>query len=319
MTIVVSICCPAYNDEKFIARTLESIVMQETNFEYEILIHDDASTDQTVDIIKDYKKNYPEIINLTRQNKNKGVEQVPVKEKYLFPKAKGEYIAICMGNDFWTDSFKLQKQVDFMRTHSNCSLHIHGASKVTEDEKDKSEAIIAAQKSQYLDTEHLIEDEYSFSSSSMLFKAEHIRNIPPFVYTSSDNDYPLRIWLSLKGDVYYSSEIMSAERVEENNQLLISNQEKLKEYFQKNLNWLWELNEYTDYNYNRIIRRHMLKKEFLMYMALNDLEAVKEDKYEYLYNGLTLKDKTLLYVGHYFPFTVNLKRMIQNRKTSQSK
>lgn len=110
---LVSICCTTYNHVNFIEEAIKSFLMQHTSFPFEILIRDDASTDGTVDIIKKYAEKYPNIIRVAYEKINtysKGVKPLPE----LFKIAKGKYIALCEGDDFWTDCQKLQIQIDEM-------------------------------------------------------------------------------------------------------------------------------------------------------------------------------------------------------------
>jgi len=121
--ILVSICCLTYNHKPFIEKALNSFLAQKTNFAFEVLIHDDASTDGTAEIIKMYQNKYPSIIKPIYQAENqwsKGLRAITVN--YNFPRAKGKYIAICEGDDYWTDALKLQKQVDFLEEHSDYIL-----------------------------------------------------------------------------------------------------------------------------------------------------------------------------------------------------
>lgn len=110
---IVSICCITYNHENYIAETLDSFLMQETNFPFEIIVRDDASLDKTADIIREYEAKYSNIIKPIYEKENgyqKGIKATPV----TFKKAIGEYIALCEGDDYWTDTLKLKKQVDFL-------------------------------------------------------------------------------------------------------------------------------------------------------------------------------------------------------------
>lgn len=118
---LVSICCAAYNQVEYIRATLEGFVMQKTDFPFEIVIHDDASTDGTTDIIREYEKKYPELMKPEYEVNN----QFGTGKVYNIPRAKGKYIAICEGDDYWTDPLKLQMQVDYMERHSDCSLCCH--------------------------------------------------------------------------------------------------------------------------------------------------------------------------------------------------
>jgi glycosyltransferase involved in cell wall biosynthesis len=119
---LVSICCLTYNHVNYINQCLNGFLMQQCDFEYEILIHDDASTDGTSDIIREYQKKYPEIIKPIIQTENQYSKGIGVNRVYNFPRAKGKYIALCEGDDFWTDPLKLQKQVDFLETNPEYSL-----------------------------------------------------------------------------------------------------------------------------------------------------------------------------------------------------
>ena len=109
---LVSICCLTYNHEKYIKEALDSFLAQKTNFQFEIVIHDDVSTDQTTNIIKEYQKKFANIqILLPKENKDSKGEKIYPS---LFKEAKGKYIALCDGDDYWIDPLKLQKQFDFM-------------------------------------------------------------------------------------------------------------------------------------------------------------------------------------------------------------
>jgi|GEM_PF-536903 len=112
----VSICCPTYNHELYIAEAIEGFLMQETNFPFEVLIRDDFSTDRTALIVKEYANKYPTLIKPVYEKENtfsKGVK--PMSQLYKI--ALGEYIALCEGDDYWTDALKLQKQVDFLESN----------------------------------------------------------------------------------------------------------------------------------------------------------------------------------------------------------
>jgi len=118
---LVSIVCITFNQEKFLSQTIEAFLFQKTNFDFEIIIHDDASADNTAEIIKNYEYKYPKTIVAIYQKINiysKGDKPW----KYCFEKAKGKYIALCEGDDYWTDPLKLQKQVDFLEQNLSYSF-----------------------------------------------------------------------------------------------------------------------------------------------------------------------------------------------------
>src|SRR5690554_4131282 len=131
---LVSISCITYNHAPYIRQCLEGFLMQQCDFEYEILIHDDASTDGTSDIIREYQEKYPNIIKPIIQTENQWSQGVRgIMARFNFPRAKGKYIALCEGDDYWTDPLKLQKQVDFLEENENYSFCFHDAIILNQD------------------------------------------------------------------------------------------------------------------------------------------------------------------------------------------
>lgn len=133
--IVVSICCITYNHASYIRQCLDGFLMQKTTFPIEILIHDDASTDGTQNIIQEYEANYPEIIKPIYQKENQYSKGVKVNLTYNFPRAQGKYIALCEGDDYWTDPLKLQKQVEFLDSHPGYVMCSHRFNQYIQDEQ----------------------------------------------------------------------------------------------------------------------------------------------------------------------------------------
>lgn len=124
---LVSVLCITYNHERYIRQCLDGMLMQRTLFPFEILIHDDASTDRTPDIIRDYEDKYPDIIKPIYQIENQYSKGVNITLEIQFPHAKGKYIALCEGDDYWIDPLKLQKQVDFLENNPDYSMFFHNA------------------------------------------------------------------------------------------------------------------------------------------------------------------------------------------------
>lgn len=124
-TPLVSVRCITYNHEPYIAQAIDGFLMQKTNFPFEVVIHDDASTDKTADIIREYEKKYPLIIKPIYQTENQYSKGNGAVTKVVNTKLKGKYIAFCEGDDYWIDENKLQVQFDFMEYHPECSLCVH--------------------------------------------------------------------------------------------------------------------------------------------------------------------------------------------------
>ncbi|EDM38329.1 hypothetical protein PBAL39_01902 [Pedobacter sp. BAL39] len=130
--LMLSICCITYNHEKYIEQSLESFLMQETTFKYEILIGEDYSTDATRALIEAYIKKYPGRINLITHEGNVGAIK---NQLAVLAAANGKYIAMCDGDDFWTDVAKLQKQVDFLEKHPDYVICCHHTEVIDEQEQ----------------------------------------------------------------------------------------------------------------------------------------------------------------------------------------
>jgi glycosyltransferase involved in cell wall biosynthesis len=119
---MVSIDCTTYNHAPYIRQCLDGFLMQKINFPIEVLVHDDASTDGTADIIREYEQKYPDIIKPIYQSENQYSNGINNSLTYNFPRVRGKYIAFCEGDDYWVDPYKLQKQVDFLEKNSEYGM-----------------------------------------------------------------------------------------------------------------------------------------------------------------------------------------------------
>lgn len=116
--LMVTIRCVAYNHEPYIRECLEGFVMQKTNFRFEAIVHDDASTDGTANIIREYAEKYPDIIKPIFETENQYSKRDGSLRRIMNSHMKGKYIAMCEGDDYWIDPYKLQKQVDYLEKHA---------------------------------------------------------------------------------------------------------------------------------------------------------------------------------------------------------
>lgn len=136
-TPLVSICSITYNHAPFIRQCLDGFLMQQCNFPIEIIINDDCSTDGTTEIIREYAEKYPDKIFPVFHEENQWSKgERGIFQKFVFPKARGKYIALCEGDDYWTDPLKLQKQVDFLESHPDYSMCFHKAKVIAQDGRD---------------------------------------------------------------------------------------------------------------------------------------------------------------------------------------
>lgn len=209
----VTVCCVTYNHKKFIAQALDSFVMQKTTFPFQVLVGDDASTDGTTEIVREYAKKYPEIIKPILHEKNIGAFNNSLS---LYQAAKTEYVAICDGDDYWTDPLKLQKQVDFLDAHPDFAVCFHPVEVKWEDNSQKT--TLFPTKKQLKDKAvftlaDLFKENFMQTNSILFrwrFKQENISDY----WTDEINpgDYHLNLLHAQTGKIGFLPDVMAAYR-----------------------------------------------------------------------------------------------------------
>jgi len=210
ITPTLSVCMITYNHEKYIARAIESVLKQQTDFKYELVIGEDCSTDNTRNIVQSYHTRCPDKIRLNLPEHNQGM--IPNFIATL-AECKGKYIALCEGDDYWTDSYKLQKQVDFLETHSNYVLVGSNAISVREDENFlKARLIHDFAESFDVDTAYLMEKN-PFPTLTTCFRNNLIKEFPEIYFSGMGGDRRLYLLLSQYGKCRYISDVVGVYRV----------------------------------------------------------------------------------------------------------
>ena len=302
--IKVTVICLAYNHERFIAEAIESILMQKTNFTFELLIHDDASTDQTASIIKSYEEKYPSIIRAIYRTENmysKGFKT----EEWLIKQSMGQYIAICEGDDYWISEDKLQKQFDYLQQHPNVSLCVHSAKEIDAQTKKLKSYCRPSKKSKFFTVDEVIlGDGGLFATNSMFFRKQLASNGYAFMDYAPVNDYAYTIMLALQGDVYYLDECLSVYRVNVPNSwtsLNLTKGEAYRQHFQKMEEMFVKLNETTNYQYDACINERMLLNEYITLVKERDFKKMKDDKFRPIEKHLSWQRKLIFKFERYFP------------------
>jgi len=314
--ILVSIHCLAYNHEQYIADAIESFLMQKTNFKFEILIHDDASTDRTADIIREYEKKYPNLIKPIYQTENQYSKGVSVSTINI-SRASGKYIAICEGDDYWIDPYKLQKQFDYMEKHPECSLCVHGGNVVNASDKKCVLFNRLNKGNKEFSVEEVIEGGGGlFLTNSMFYRLKFGKEGPDFLVNAPVGDYPLAIYLSLLGTVYYMDELMSSYRVGDSTSWTgrtFSDIETKKQHYREIEDMLDEINLYTNNKFKDAIDRRKNSTQFFLLLEQGRFKEAKTGEYRELYLNLGLKKKTILFINQYSPSISKLLRFVKRR------
>lgn len=263
MQPLVSICCITYNHAPYIRQCLDGFLMQKVTFPIEIIINDDCSTDGTTDVIREYEAKYPDIIKPIYHVENeysKGTRGMFAT--YCFPKAKGKYIAMCEGDDYWIDPLKLQMQVDFMEVNPDYSLCFHNALRLNErkTKKEKIKSFCYFNKSRQIQAEEIIAA-WCIPTASVLYRREVLVNIqlPSFF----SGDYTLELILASRGNVFYIDKYMSVYRLNDGG---VSNKVKVRKWAEQLCELLDWFDKFTDFKYTiHIHKRKNDAKKFAKY------------------------------------------------------
>ena len=209
--VLVSIKCIAYNHEPYIRQCLDGLVMQQTNFRFEAIVHDDASTDKTADIIREYANKYPDIIKPIFETENQYSKHDGSIRRILDEACCGKYIAVCEGDDYWTDPLKLQKQVDFLESHLEYSLCFHPVFVLREDGTFTNE-FISSDIPQTSDESDIIKNNYIATQSVLYRNIKELKGYIEDLGTIPFGDYVLWLLNTRYGLLYEIPEVMAVYR-----------------------------------------------------------------------------------------------------------
>jgi len=204
----VSVAMITYNHEEFIAQAVESALMQETDFDYEIVIGEDCSTDGTGEILKTYQKVHPDKVRVLPRERNLGIHRNFVD---TLGSCTGKYVALLEGDDYWISPHKLQKQVDFLDNHPECVLSFHNVKQFYQDGSREAMLRNSIDQKAILSLEDVLVD-HSITTCSVMFRNGLVTELPPWFYTLPVGDWPFWILLAQHGNLGYINEVMASYR-----------------------------------------------------------------------------------------------------------
>ena len=212
--VVVSICCAAYNHELYIEEAINSFLNQKTEYPFEIIVNDDASTDATKKILLEYKRKYPNIIRLILHEKNQfslGKRPLP----FIIERSNGRYLAICEGDDYWLDTNKLQYQVALMKKFPEVDISFHPSRIVKGTELQNLITGKRGSSNQVIPLSRVITGGGVFCpTQSIIVTKDVIDNLPELFFRAPIGDYFLQVLASIRGGALYINKVMSAYRVD---------------------------------------------------------------------------------------------------------
>ena len=208
--VKVTVICLTYNHEAWIREALDSFVNQDVPWPIEVLVHDDASTDGTAAIVREYESAHPDLIYGFYAPQNRNSQGVIIPRDILFPYIHGEYVALCEGDDYWTDPRKLRRQVEALEKHPEADICAHAALRLRPDGKQWHDA--PRRRNCVIPAEDVIIGGGGFvATGSLLVRASRYKEVPPFREVLF-NDYSLQIWGSIRGGMVYLKNFMSVYR-----------------------------------------------------------------------------------------------------------
>jgi len=291
----VSIACVVFNHEKYIEQTLDSFLAQETNFSFEVLIHDDVSNDGTIVLIEKYRAKYPNIIKPLYQDVNQYSEgKNPLG--LLFPEVKGEYMAVCDGDDYWTDTQKLQIQIDEMKRYPWLDMSFHYASELMGGKRCQDFGKQAREDKIFTTQEVILGGGEFCATSALVFKSGLLNKVPSWFFTTMVGDYPIQVLGAASGKgALYIHKNMSIYRVGEAGSwtnALQSTENSYKQLCAAN-KFLNQLDETLEKQYSRAFAHVISKKNFAFLCKTSFPIEYREKLYKEFEHTLTAKQKLI--------------------------
>ena len=304
--VKLTVYCLTYNHEKYIQQTLESFLKQRTKYNFKIIVHDDASTDNTQRIIKEYAEQYPEIIKAILQKENQFSKGINVVEQFILPEIEGDYIATCEGDDYWIDECKLEKQIDFLEMHNEYSACVHNSifyNMKTGEKKAFNSNITNAKDIKLAD---IIEGVNGvFHTSSVVYRKEiAFQKYDILKCMKGVGDYPKAILMALNGKIRYFPQEMSLYRFASTNTSWTSkntgkfqNGNKIKRV-ESEVEMLEQLlHERSEVK--KIVQPAINTKKFNLFVLRGDIKSIYNDKELWeMYKRTDFKKKINI-IGHF--------------------
>ncbi len=251
----VSIIVLTYNQEQFIAQAVNSALMQEVDFDYEILIGDDASTDRTAEIVLGLQAAHPGSIRVLQRDKTEAQAErkrgLGGKTNFVqaFEACHGKYIALLDGDDYWIDRNKLQKQVDFLEANPDFAICFTNVSAFHEDGSREPENLCPPDQRDVSTLEHLLLGNF-IPACSVMFRRGLVEELPGWYLKLKMGDWPLYILLAPHGKIKYFNEVTAAYRMHGSGSWSLRN----RSYHDvKLLKLLEQVNRHFDFRYSNII------------------------------------------------------------------
>jgi glycosyltransferase involved in cell wall biosynthesis len=246
--VKVSVLMITYNHESYISQAIESVLAQETDFQYELVIGEDCSKDNTRAIIANYQKAHPQIIKLLPSESNLGTHRNFLR---TYKACQGKYIALLEGDDYWSAPDKLQKQVDFLDAHSDFTICFHNVLMSFEDDPQKNRDARPSSQKEISTIEDVFKGKF-IPTCSVMFQNGLFSDFPDWVYSLTMTDWLLDVLNARYGSIKYINEVMGVYRVHSGG--VWSSIGEI-EHLKADIQFLTNINEYLNFEFDHIIQQ----------------------------------------------------------------
>lgn len=276
----ISILCITFNQIDYIRDAIDSFLAQEVNEDIEILVNDDCSTDGTTDVLLEYQRQHPSIFRVVTHEENQFSKGASPMGEFLVPLARGEYIAMCEGDDYWTDVKKLAKQLDVMRGNPGIAACVHANENVQASTKRCLSIVRYSDHNTMISAEDVVSHSQCYATNSLFVRSDAMKayRSSPFGSLKTDGDHKMLVFFGLlSGGIYYLDEVMSAYRVLAKNSVnrsmlmgdaLMTTAATKRE---KRLALLDLVDSYTDGSMHELVQRGKDAMEYSYYRDTRDL------------------------------------------------
>ncbi len=317
--ITVTVSCIAYNHEKYISDAIEGFLMQKTDFLYEVFIHDDASTDRTAEIVRQYEKKNPDKVKGIYQKKNQYSQGASIIFDILLPMSHGKYIALCEGDDYWKDPCKLQKQVEAMERHPECAICAHGAIVVDSKTNQVLDEVKRSSEDCIFMPEEVIAGGGGFvvTSSLMIEKRQLERDAA--LLREFPLDYFIQIMGSIRGGMFYIADSMSCYRwMVENSwsERMHNDLQRHLDHIDRSCAMLEKINIKTGASYEGIIEKVIAESKIHQLELKGQCRAIIKN-YAHVLNRMPRYQILRIYMKAYFPWIRTLRNWIRSLYAKQ--
>lgn len=301
--IKVSAYCLVYNHEKYLRSALEGFVNQDVNFKYEVFVHDDASTDGSKKIIEEFAAQYPEIIKTIYQQENQYSKGTGIFQTFILPKLNGRYVAVCEGDDCWTDSLKLQRQADFLDRNPDYVACVHNTTMKDMTSGKSKKMYCHAEDTDIYFADTVRGGSCAYHTSSLMYRVEYTKNRPDF-FTKARyiGDYPLAIYLTLSGRMRFLNYDMSLYRLGTANSWTDRNKADLHTQAltsQGIADMLTEVDHFTNYEYHDLLQGYILKHQYQYLYFVEKYGELRKEPYRKVFLSEPLSERLKIYAKQY--------------------